>query len=408
MEIINDFREKSGLEAAVLAWLNAGQYRSIPCAPKNRPLLVLAEQHGWLRKDRDLSALGRAALKGYQVAQREVSCQRRAKERLRLEKKRYQQLFEHAPACLVELDLSHLRPQLDKTPVHDIGGLKAFLDKHPEWRTQAAKKLRIRDANVAACTLFEVEHKSSLQGPLTNWCGGTDEVVLLLVLKLLLGHQGILEHEAVYRSRQGRRLEVLISVISSPTMSLQLSFVDITKRKKRERQLAHRAHHDELTGLPNRALLWDRLGTGLARAQRNKRQLALLFIDLDGFKLINDSLGHHVGDEVLKAVARRLKRCARRSDTVARYGGDEFAYIMEGVRSKDDAIGVARKILQMMAPPYCVEGFDVSVTPSIGIAMFDASHPAITPQALVRHADSAMYNAKGSGNCFRFFTAVAS
>ncbi|HEC11778.1 MAG TPA: GGDEF domain-containing protein [Acidiferrobacteraceae bacterium] len=408
MEIINDSREGSGSEAAVLAWLNAGQYRSDPCAPENRPLLVLAEQQGWLRKDRGLSALGRAALRGYQVAQCEVTRQRQAKERLCLEKKRYQQLFEHAPACLVELDLSRLRPQLDKTPVHDTGELKAFLGKHPEWRTQAVEKLRVRDANVAACALFEVDHKSSLQGSLTDWCGGSNEAVLLLVLKLLLGHQGVLEHEAVCRSRQGRRLEVLISVISGPTMSLQLSFVDITKSKKRERQLEHRAHHDELTGLPNRALLRDRLDTGLARAQRNKRCLALLFIDLDGFKLINDSLGHHVGDELLKAVAKRLKRCARRSDTVARYGGDEFAYIMEAVRSKDDAMGVARKILQMMAPPYCVDGFDVSVTPSIGIAMFDASHPAITPQALIRHADAAMYNAKDSGNCFEFFAAVAS
>ena len=134
----------------------------------------------------------------------------------------------------------------------------------------------------------------------------------------------------------------------------------------------------------------------------------MLFIDLDGFKLINDSLGHHVGDELLKVVAKRLKRCARRSDTVARYGGDEFAYIMEAVRSKDDAIGVARKIIQMMAPPYCVDGFDVTVTPSIGIAMLDASHPGISPQALIRYADSAMYNAKGSGNCFSLITAVAS
>jgi len=407
VEIISDFRGGSSLEAAVLAWLDAGQHRSVPCASKNRPLLILAEQHGWLRKDRGLSTLGHAALRGYQVAQGEVSRQRRATERLRLEKKRYQQLFEHAPACLVELDLSRLQSQLDKLPIRDSTELKAFLLKHPKWRAQAAKKLRVRDANVAACTLFGVDHKSSLQGPLTNWCGGADEAVVL-VLKLLLGHQGVLEHEVVCRSQQGRRLEVLISVISSPTMNLQLSFVDITERKKHERQLAHRAHHDELTGLPNRALLWDRLDTGLARAQRNKRQLALLFIDLDGFKLINDNLGHHVGDELLKAVAKRLKRCARRSDTVARYGGDEFAYIMEAVRSKDDAIGVARKIIQVMKPPYCVDGFDVSVTPSIGIAMFDVGHSAITPQVLIRHADSAMYNAKGSGNCFRFFAAVAS
>ncbi|MDP4537076.1 EAL domain-containing protein [Alkalimonas collagenimarina] len=182
-----------------------------------------------------------------------------------------------------------------------------------------------------------------------------------------------------------------------------LVFTDITDQKLAEDELRYLANYDALTGLPNRALLMDRIHHGIENAKRAKRALALCFIDLDKFKQINDSLGHDIGDLLLKEVARRLSLTLRESDTVARLGGDEFVVLLEGYKSHENINHVSRKMLQIIGEPMQLGPHTVGVSPSIGIAVYPDD--AYTAFELLKHADVAMYHAKESGrNNFQFFT----
>ncbi|MDO8927229.1 MAG: PAS domain S-box protein, partial [Sideroxyarcus sp.] len=145
---------------------------------------------------------------------------------------------------------------------------------------------------------------------------------------------------------------------------------EIFERMQAEQRIWHMAHHDALTGLPNRALLLDRLGQTLVQAARNDSHVAVMFLDLDRFKSINDTLGHHIGDELLKHVAERLRAVVRAVDTVSRLGGDEFVVILQEIAGTDDAVIVAEKILNALAPAVVLEGHPLRATPSIGIAVY--------------------------------------
>jgi len=178
---------------------------------------------------------------------------------------------------------------------------------------------------------------------------------------------------------------------------------DITDRVEAEEKLRFMAHHDELTGLPNRMLFMDRLSRALSRSSRNNRSTALLFMDLDRFKNINDTFGHETGDAFLRMIAERLKQDIRGSDTVARFGGDEFAVILEDANGVDDVIQVAEKILEVLAKPFKINNHDFYATTSIGISLFpdDASDA----QTLLKHSDTAMYRAKELGrNNYQFYS----
>ena len=167
-------------------------------------------------------------------------------------------------------------------------------------------------------------------------------------------------------------------------------------------RLHHLAYHDALTDLPNRTLLWDRLCQAIDLAARQGRKLALVFMDLDGFKHINDSLGHSTGDQLLQLVAERLLNCARHSDTVSRQGGDEFVILLPSIENGDDAMTFAKKTLQAFEAPYRLGEHDLHIAVSMGISLFpNDGHNAET---LIKNADTAMYHAKESGrnNC-KFF-----
>jgi diguanylate cyclase len=168
------------------------------------------------------------------------------------------------------------------------------------------------------------------------------------------------------------------------------------------RQLRHLATHDTLTGLPNRVLLDDRLQQAIAHADRDMRSFALLVCDLDRFKLINDSLGHRAGDELLQEVARRLTTVVRTADTVARFGGDEFVLIGTSIGDADDAANLATRVMQVLEAPVRIAAIDIHTSPSIGIAMYPDD--GVTMQVLLAHADAAMYSAKqhGRGNFRRY------
>ncbi|MEW5745315.1 MAG: EAL domain-containing protein [Nitrospirota bacterium] len=170
---------------------------------------------------------------------------------------------------------------------------------------------------------------------------------------------------------------------------------DITDRKRMEEMIRHQAYHDLLTGLPNRTLFMDHLNLALHQAQRNRQRLAVMFLDLDRFKNINDSMGHNAGDRLLKKVASRLRTCVRESDTVARIGGDEFTILLPSIGQSDDASVTARKIIASLKEPYMIDHHALYVTPSIGISMYpDDGEYADT---LLKNADIAMYHAKEQG-----------
>jgi diguanylate cyclase (GGDEF)-like protein/PAS domain S-box-containing protein len=173
------------------------------------------------------------------------------------------------------------------------------------------------------------------------------------------------------------------------------SFRDISERKRAQEHIQHLAHHDALTGLPNRLLLRDRVSQMISMSMRNQNKAALLFLDLDRFKNINDSLGHHVGDELLQAVARRLQECVRDVDTVARLGGDEFVVTLPYVREEHDAALVAAKIIDTVVLPFDIGGKELLIGTSIGISLFP--NDGTDADTLMRNADAAMYHAKESG-----------
>jgi diguanylate cyclase (GGDEF)-like protein/PAS domain S-box-containing protein len=181
------------------------------------------------------------------------------------------------------------------------------------------------------------------------------------------------------------------------------TMMDITDRKAVEYKVQHLAHHDALTDLPNRMLLTDRLHQAMAQARRDKATLALLYLDLDRFKPVNDTLGHDVGDALLTDVAGRLTDCvARESDTVSRVGGDEFVVLLAPMDDERDATLVAGKILQALSRPYMVQGHTLHISCSIGIALFPGH--GTDANALMKNADSAMYQAKSAGrSCVRLY-----
>jgi diguanylate cyclase (GGDEF)-like protein/PAS domain S-box-containing protein len=203
-----------------------------------------------------------------------------------------------------------------------------------------------------------------------------------------------LEFRVPHKDGSWRYLEhVVNNLLDDPAVrGVVVTSRDVTERKSLEEQLRHQAFHDPLTGLPNRALFIDRLEHALALAHRRGTRVAVLFIDLDNFKAINDSLGHAAGDQLLKVVAERLKACVRPEDTAARLGGDEFTILVEGVAGVGDVAQIAERIAEILQPPFALEDQEVFTTVSTGIALNSPAQEQ--PADLLRHSDLAMYRAK--------------
>ena len=179
-------------------------------------------------------------------------------------------------------------------------------------------------------------------------------------------------------------------------------FRDVSAARAMALQMAHSAEHDFLTGLPNRMLLNDRVGQAIALAQRHEKQVAVLFLDLDGFKHINDSLGHPIGDKLLQSIAKRLVDCVRGSDTVSRQGGDEFVVLLSEVEQSEDAAIAARRMLQAVAEAHSIDQHDLHVTTSIGVSVYPDD--GLDAETLIKNADTAMYQAKENGRqSYQFF-----
>lgn len=203
----------------------------------------------------------------------------------------------------------------------------------------------------------------------------------------------LMHKDGVYRWALVRGLAVRNTKEQATRMAGSLT--DVTKRKSVEEQLLHDALHDTLTGLPNRALFMDHLRLSLERARRRRYYFAVLFLDLDQFKVVNDSLGHVIGDQLLGEIAERLKSCIRPGDTLARLGGDEFTILLDDINSISSAHRVAQRIQDEMARPIIVEGHEVFTSASIGIALSASCYER--PEEVLRDADTAMYRAKSRG-----------
>ena len=211
------------------------------------------------------------------------------------------------------------------------------------------------------------------------------------------GASGSLDHRVPQPDGSWSDVETLATnlLTDSTVAGMVLNSRDVSDRKALERRLAHLAFHDALTGLPSRALLIDRIQHALDRHRRDGTQAAVLFLDLDDFKTVNDTLGHAAGDSVLTEIAARLDSCVRASDTAARVGGDEFAVLLDGLERQEDAVTIAERIVDSLSQPIALGDHQFVTAPSIGIAL--ASHLTDSAEHLLSRADTAMYHAKARG-----------
>jgi diguanylate cyclase (GGDEF)-like protein/PAS domain S-box-containing protein len=207
--------------------------------------------------------------------------------------------------------------------------------------------------------------------------------------------------------RDGREVPIESSVAAirdreGKSTGLVVVFRDVSAARAVWQQMTHSAEHDALTGLPNRLLLTDRIGHAIALAQRHSKQLAVLFLDLEGFKHINDSLGHPMGDKLLQSIAKRLVACARASDTVSRQGGDEFVVLLSEVQKPEDAIITANRMLDAVARTHSIDEQELHVTTSMGVSVYPDD--GLDAATLIKNADTAMYQAKENGrHSYQFF-----
>jgi diguanylate cyclase (GGDEF)-like protein len=263
------------------------------------------------------------------------------------------------------------------------GGRRAHLATYATWDAAAAQAVL---DHPGCCVLLDATSEDTMA--LLEYIRMSAPEVPILLLATDDDEQ--LELRAVREGAQDYLVKPRLDAAE-----LHRALTHATVRKRAEAQLAHQALHDQLTGLPNRALFLDRLGVALERARRSGAQLAVLFLDFDNFKQINDSRGHATGDRLLAIVGDRLSGLLRPMDTVARFGGDEFTFLFEDLTAEREVVLIADRICQAARQPIHIDGVELSVTVSVGIAM--VADPTVPPETILREADAAMYRAKEQG-----------
>jgi diguanylate cyclase (GGDEF)-like protein/PAS domain S-box-containing protein len=300
------------------------------------------------------------------AAIRDISVRRAAEEHLAQMEGRYRGLLEAAPDAMVVVN------QRGEIVLLNVQAEKQFGYRRDELIGQKVKNLipegfaerLIADALRSAEDALAQQIGTGIE--LTGRRKDGSEFPIEIMLSPLEGAEGILVTAAIR---------------------------DITTRKRAEAQMIHSSEHDFLTGLPNRMLLNDRVNQAIRLARRYRRKVAVLFLDLDGFKHINDSLGHPAGDKLLQSIAKRLVECVRSSDTVSRQGGDEFVVLLAEEQHGEDAALTARRMLQAVAEVHSVDHHDLHVTSSVGVSVYPDD--GLDAETLIKNADTAMYPGKG-------------
>lgn len=290
---------------------------------------------------------------------------------------------------------------------------RSILENAPTGIAVAAPDGRFVEVNQSFCRLLGYTRRELLQLTLFDITHPEDrETTATQADSLLSGDisQSQIEKRIIQKSGRIVWVQATVSLLRDDA-GAPLHYVgqveDITERKRTQEEIRQLAYYDVLTGLPNRRLLLDRLNLAQAQARRHRRSLAVMFLDLDHFKEINDTMGHAAGDELLKVVAERLELCVRGGDTVSRQGGDEFVIILSEIAQEQDAALVAEKIRDILQSPIVIDGEELTVTTSIGIAVYSVESQDDSAR-LLKKADIAMYEVKAAGrNGFRFYTSAA-
>ena len=345
--------------------------------PTRRPSVEYRFRHKdgrwvWL-ESLGANRLGDPGVGEYVVTSRDITVRKQAETRLREAEERFRRSFEDAAIgmALVGTDGRWLR--VNRSLCEIVG--------YPE-------------EELLGKTFQDITHPDDL------------EIGLVELPRMLAGEVRTQQIEKRYLRKDGNVVWVLLTIsLVHDEGDEPLYFVtqvqDVTGRKRMEERLRRQALHDSLTGLPNRQLFVDRLGHALRRTRRHGNRVAVLFMDLDKFKVVNDSLGHEAGDLLLTVVAQRLQRCLRPEDTLARFGGDEFVVLIDAVHDPAQAVQVAERITEDLRRPFILTGRELYVAASIGIAMGHArTHD---PDGLLREADTAMYRVKGEGGGYTVF-----
>ena len=304
----------------------------------------------------------------------------------------------------VSTDVTEFR-NAERALRESVTQLRIFADNVPAMAISYDNQLRCRFVNKRFAEYFGFTTESIIGKHLSDVVGDVAYSEIKGYFdRVLAGHPTNYQRVRTLDNGDLRDLEVkLIPHFDEDSRVVGFFAVtaDITERKQEEERIRRLAHHDSLTDLPNRLLYTDRLKQAISVAERKMQQLALLYLDLDRFKPINDTWGHDFGDELLKAVAERIRRQVRLSDTVARIGGDEFAVILADISSSGDAVLVAEKIIESLIQAFEIgaEHRIVRIGMSIGIALYPANGQ--DAEALTKNADAAMYLAKQTGDCYR-------
>lgn len=332
---------------------------------------------------------------------------RRSEKNITNSEYRYRSIYDNTPLSIWDEDFSKVYRKIDFYQKSGIKDFKAYLTDNPEVAVELAESVVVNRVNNASLKMFAAADEQSLIRSISKTFGKDAMSVFIDSMCALFEKQKLFTAKANYIGFDGR---AIIGQISVPlpssyqeSHSVPVVIEDITHIKAHEEELERLAQFDSLTALPNRVLFSERLHQAMANTERSGHAIAVAFIDLDGFKAINDNYGHDIGDDLLVAVAKRMSASMREIDCLARIGGDEFVAIFSSIEDNGVLHLLLQRILDELSEPFHIDGFRLTVTASVGVTLYKQQQKVDGDQ-LQRQADQAMYEAKLAGrNTYRFF-----